>query len=950
MPDLEISRLPRLAGADVQGTDPIAVADLSASETKKLSIADLLAKAPDYIPDDSISGDQIININGSQIDEDSITSRELAPNSVGSSELANNAVDTAAIQNGAVTNYKLADNIDGSKLLDGSVTDAKITGPIDGAKIGDNTITSTQLAPNSVGSSELADGAVDTAAIQNGAVTNDSIAGPIDGGKLAPDSITSTELAPNSVGSSELANNAVDTNAIQNGAVTGDKLASGIDGSKLLDGSVNDSKISSLDGSKINDNTITANELAPNSVGSSELADGAVDTAAIQSGAVTDAKITGPIDGGKLASNSVTSSQIEPGAIGTSELADGAVTNEKILGPIDGSKLQSGTVPPTALGAVTDRGLNQSTGNIGIANSITPGVKSGIIYDAQGLITGTTAINPTELPIATETEIGAVSVPVDGGLAVTGAGAVSINNTITPGTQSGIVYDEHGLITGTTAVDPAELPIAGTNADKRGVVYVPTTNNNPIQVAADGAVTHSTSDAPAGTYTKVTVSQYGHVTQGSGLSSEDIPNLNADKITSGQFPTARIEDGAITAPKLGDYSTCLMQEAFPGAGDFLGQFWYTPSTAQLRVYSRGSGPQNIWLPVGFGLLQQQNLRFAFTFDATTSTIATITQYGAPLGIAPGDPIPAATDLLAGAYGVCVTEGNGITLHDVNGTNFTIGDWILCAGEVAGWQHIDIADGAGGGGAQFLNDLLDVDTTIRVPEDGDILKYNAAIGQWINVPDSANAAVGDTPPSNATNGAMWWDTESGRLMVWYDDGNTEQWVVATPESGLTGGFPPTLPTLKVLNDLDDVEAGKFDGALLQYNARNLRWESTFVINGGVWSGIRTLAEAPALPASSNQPRILNDLLDVNAANIDKAFLQYDAGQSLWVEQLGFDGGLYGITRDVEDYVEPSIIGTTNIENLNDFQDVNAAPIDKAYVIYNDNLNYWQETTTIEGGNF
>ena len=93
-----------------------------------------------------------------------------------------------------------------------------------------------------MGSSELQDNAVDTAAIQNLAVTNDKLAGNIQGSKLVSDSITATQLAPNSVGSSELADNSVDTAAIQSAAVTDVKIASGINGSKLTDGTVSDAQ------------------------------------------------------------------------------------------------------------------------------------------------------------------------------------------------------------------------------------------------------------------------------------------------------------------------------------------------------------------------------------------------------------------------------------------------------------------------------------------------------------------------------------------------------------------------------------------------------------------------------------------------------------------------------------------------------------------------------------
>jgi hypothetical protein len=46
--------------------------------------------------------------------------------------------------------------------------------------------------------------------------------------KIPNNSLTADKLAPNSVGSSELANDAVDTAAIQDEAVTADKLAPGV--------------------------------------------------------------------------------------------------------------------------------------------------------------------------------------------------------------------------------------------------------------------------------------------------------------------------------------------------------------------------------------------------------------------------------------------------------------------------------------------------------------------------------------------------------------------------------------------------------------------------------------------------------------------------------------------------------------------------------------------------
>ena len=786
-----------------------------------------------------------------------------------------------------------SDSISGDDLADESIADEKLIA---------NTLTARVIAPNAIGASELADASVDTAAIQIGAVDNGA-----------------------------LGTNSVDDRVIQDGGVSNANLANAsVTVNKL---SLNDDD---LPGSVIADNTITPEELEPNLPGTI-LVDSAINTA-------------------KIADLSVTSSKIVDSAVTTSKVADAAITDAKIVG-LDGAKINAATVGPSKFtNDAFNRGINNNGTNVGITNSVVPSTTSGISYNTQGLVTGSVPLVGPDLPPATDSVIGGISVPPGSGLTVSALGAIDHLTLVAAATRSGISYDEHGHITNTIPLVGNDLPPASTT--ELGGVSVPTTDSNPLIVSATGEIRHQiTGFIATNDLASVNVDGFGHVTGGSAqLTPSQVPGLDASIITTGQFGSTRIEDGSITGPKIDDYATCLMQEDFPGQGDFLGQFWYTPSTAQLRVYSRGSGPQNLWLPVGFGLLQQQNLRFAFTFDATTSTISSITQYGAPLGLAVGDPIPAATDINAGAYGVCVVAGTGVSLLDVTGANFTIGDWILSAGEVAGWQHINTVDGGGGGGgAMFLNDLLDV--TVPTPttplQNGQILQYDGNVGQWVNVPNAATVAIGDTPPSNANSGALWWDTESGRLFIWYEEeagsDQTAQWVPATPESGLTGSGDSPISTLKFLNDLDNVEAGEFAGALLRYNSANLRWESSTLIDSGTFAGVFN-ATAPPTLRDVVEPKNLNDLNDVNATNTDKAFLQYNKGTGFWESQLNFDAGVYPVVITAEDYVAPSIVGTTTIENLNDFLDVEVQEIDEAYVIYNANLNRWEETTIISGGTF
>ena len=187
-----------------------------------------------------------------------------------------------------------------------------------------------------------------------------------------------------------------------------------------------------------------------------------------------------------------------------------------------------------------------------------------------------------------------------------------------------------------------------------------------------------------------------------------------------------------------------MQEDNPGAGDFLGQFWYTPSTAQLRVYARGSGPENIWLPVGFGALQANNLRWLGTYDAANDKVVVVTAIGVSEGISAGQPFPAPTDQLSGGYFLCQTAGNSMTQPNLNGISHDAGDWALCINAAEGWVHIDAAaggGGGGGGGARYLNDLLDVEiggtagpfstAPAMTLSDKQIFKYDGGEGMWRN---------------------------------------------------------------------------------------------------------------------------------------------------------------------------------------------------------------------------
>ena len=779
MPDTEISRLAELPAALLEEDDVLAIVDDSASETKKIKAVDLLSGTLPDLPDGSIDLDKIDwdggevdvidggaikdrTIAGSKLEFNTLTAAEIAPNAIGASELADNAVDTAAISNGAVTSDKIgggqvgdihivSGGLDTSSIKDGAVTRVKMTltdDDIDGSVIADNSLTANEIAPNAIGSSELANNAVDEAAIANGAVTTLKIANDqiddrhivpaglgtnsiangaitrakmtltdddIDGSVIAGNSITANELAPNSVGSSELADNAVDTAALQANSVTGPKIiANAINASHIGAGEVGTSELasSSVTEAKIANNSVSTNKLVNDSVTAGKLANGLP-------GSILE---NGAIDSAQLADDSVIEQKINDASVSTDKLQSGAVTDVKVTN-VSGDKLDTGSVTANKFADNAFGGGLELDGVVRHVNDIDAGSNAGITWDEHGHVVGFGPVPAADLPIATTNSLGVIAVPSNSGLTVSETGDIDHLTLITAGTMSGLSYDEHGHINNAVPLVGADLPPATNTVI--GAVSIPTNNNNPLTVDGDGALIHNTSGIPAGTYVSVSVDFHGHVTAGdTQLQPNQVPGISADKITSGQFPTARLEDESVTMPKLADYSIGFIQEAEPSFDPQLhiGCLWYQPSTAQLRMYDG-----NVWASVGFGRLSQENLRFGGTVDASTGLVVALTDAGRNAGLNLGSELPAATDNLGGLYLVVSEAGSNIGV--VPATDFDAGDWCLCINEAEGWIRIDTLNGGGGGGLIRLNDLLDVD--INNPGAGDTLIYNPTTGQWTN---------------------------------------------------------------------------------------------------------------------------------------------------------------------------------------------------------------------------
>ena len=354
-----------------------------------------------------------------------------------------------------------------------------------------------------------------------------------------------------------------------------------------------------------------------------------------------------------------------------------------------GTTLSAGDVP-----ALSDTGISAGT-------------YTKLTVDAKGRASAGTTLAGADLPIATSSVVGGVSIPANGGLALTGGGAVSHSNSVAGGasTRSGISYDAQGHITSTAALVAADLPVA-TNAVKGAVIAgtglavdgngilstaVATTNDlGGVKIGSEFGLNASNqlllatqANVAGGTeYPKVTVNSKGVVTAGAALAAGDIPNLDASKITTGTLDIARIGANTVTGAKLANYSVSKIGDTQPVA-DHIGQFFFNPLSRDLALWDG-----NVFQPIGISVGE---IVFAGTFDASagggTGHVASVTAEGTAIGLVQGSPLPAAATA-NNRYYLVVSEGGTITSGNAPNVALAPPDIILSTG--IEWTEVDVS--------------------------------------------------------------------------------------------------------------------------------------------------------------------------------------------------------------------------------------------------------------------
>ena len=406
------------------------------------------------------------------------------------------------------------------------------------------------------------------------------------------------------------------------------------------------------------------------------------------------------ISGTNLTNSTVTAAKLDTSTIPVS----GGVT-------VNTSTLQGATVGSTNLQLVEPTSpivRNESTGSLEHATSgATAGTYTKVTVDTKGHVTTGTTLVGADVPVATSSVIGGVSIPAAGGLALTGGGALSHSNSVAGGasTRSGITYDLQGHITSTAALVAADMPIATTAAlgaviagtglavDGNGILStsVATTSDlGGIKIGSEFGLNGSNqlllatqANVAGGTaYPKVTVNSKGVVTAGATLDAADIPNLAASKITSGSLDIARIAANTITGAKVANYAVTKIGDTQPTA-DHIGQFFFKPLSRDLFLWDG-----NVFQPIGISVGE---IVFAGTFDASagggTGHVASVTAEGTAIGLVEGSPLPAAATA-NNRYYLVVSESGTITSGNAPQVALAPPDIVLSTG--IEWTEVDVS--------------------------------------------------------------------------------------------------------------------------------------------------------------------------------------------------------------------------------------------------------------------
>ena len=603
MADQRITELVELPQGGVSSNDVLPIADVSASQTKKVQVKSLIQAGFNLADASTLDISKINQASTAKLGAAAIGTNVLTYDKIQQISATDRLLGRSSAGAGNVEEI-VCTSFARSLLDDASASAARSTLALGAVATGD-TINTSLIENLAITTGKLNDSAVTTAKIADANVTNAKIAsGAVDStqlassgviqGKLAADSIITVNYVDSGITQPKLAANAVATINIIDSGITQAKLASG-----------------AISAVNIADSGITQIKLAAGAVATINLVDSGITTDKIASGSITISKLSlasGDLTGTVITASSIPSGSYASGSVVTADIADNAVTFAKIQQVASGVLLGrasagSGNVEEITLTAAgrailddADASAQRTTlglGSLAVQNTVGSGN-----YDAVSIATAdiaNSAITTTKIADSgittvkiadaniTEAKLASNSVSTakiaDSGVTTAKLANNAVSYAKLQATATSDVILGRSSASGGTVEEIPCTSAARSILDDATIADIRTTLGLGTLATQNGSFSGTSTGTNTGDQT-ITLS--GDITgTGTGAFATTISNnaVTTVKILDGAITTAKIVDSGVTAAKLADDSAAIVAGSTPtGDGDFIGQQWLNTNT------------------------------------------------------------------------------------------------------------------------------------------------------------------------------------------------------------------------------------------------------------------------------------------------------------------------------------------------------------------------------------
>ena len=332
------------------------------------------------------------------------------------------------------------------------------------------------------------------------------------------------------------------------------------------------------------------------------------------------------------------------------------------------------------------------------------------------------------------------------------------------------------------------------------------TETDPVFAASDAAAVTSTKisnwdtsygwgdHSTQGYLTSLAVEDLSNVDVTAGLSDQQV--LKWDSASSSWKPANDLVGGA-GGIELADLSVSTAASGTPSLAynNTNGVFTYTPP--DLSVYLTAETDPVFSAHVASGILQTNinnwNTAYGWGNHATAGYVTTNSNPVFDSDFASEGLMKRGAT--GGSYSIVTDNSANWDTAYGWGNHASAGYWVENLTKISNW---DTAYGWGNhASAGYLTSytvsssdlnsisidaLSDVDTTTS-PVNGYALLWDSVTSNWkpgaVTLPGAANVTVSDTPPGLPDAGDLWWESDKGRLKIYYQDVDSAQWVDASP---------------------------------------------------------------------------------------------------------------------------------------------------------------------------